>query len=101
MVFDDLVLHHAHTGFLYCHLCQRDSGFVGSHCGSKKDFIHLLLCIGGKYLLCLAHLFHARLQSIHIINDHLCIFGCHLVHPPLVSLVCISLLIVILLTLFF
>ena len=52
----------AHTGLLYCHLCQRNSGFIGSHCSSKKDFVHLRLCIGGKYLLCLAPVSYTHLD---------------------------------------
>ena len=71
MVFDDLVLHDAHAGLLARHLRQRDAGLVGRHRCGKKDFVHLLLGIGCKFLLGFAHFLHALLQRLHGIDDRI------------------------------
>ena len=56
VVLDDLILHYAHTGFGYGLLGQRNAHPVGGGGGGQKNFIHLLLRISGKFLLCRAAL---------------------------------------------
>ena len=56
VVLDDLILHYAHTGFGYGLLGQRNAHLIGCGSGSQKNFIHLLLRISGKFLLCRAAL---------------------------------------------
>ncbi len=51
MVLDDFVFHHAHAGFLYRELGQRDARLVGGGCGREEDCIHLFLRERGKLLL--------------------------------------------------
>ena len=38
---------------------------------AKKDFVHLLLGIGCKFLLGFAHFLHALLQRLHGIDDRI------------------------------
>ena len=56
VVLDDLILHYAHTGFGYGLLGQRNAHLIGCGSGGQKNFIHLLLRISGKFLLCRAAL---------------------------------------------
>ena len=56
VVLDDLILHYAHTGFGYGLLGQRNAHLVGGSSCGQKNFIHLLLRISGKFLLCRAAL---------------------------------------------
>ena len=51
VVLDDLILHHAHAGFGYRLLGQRNAHPVGGGGGGQENLIHLLLGIGGKFLL--------------------------------------------------
>ncbi len=46
VVLDDLVLHHAHAGFLHGHLGQGDALHVGGLGGLKENAVHLLLGVG-------------------------------------------------------
>ena len=57
---------------------------------TSRAMIDVFLCIGRKYCLRFAHLFHASLERIHIVND--CNFrlrcirlGCHIVFPPVLK----------------
>ena len=69
VILDHLVLQHAHAGFLHCHAGKRDAGLVGRCSRSEKDRIHLLLGIGSKLLLRLAHLGHLGRQRFYRVDD--------------------------------
>ena len=82
VVFDDLILHDAHSGLGDRGLRQRDPGLVrGSRCG-KENPVHLLLCIGGVDSLrgldpC--NLLLKRFQGVNIgifsVHNHQLLFG--------------------------
>src|SRR5699024_4332380 len=69
VVLNNLVLNYTHAGLLFSHLCQRNSCLVCCHGSGKKDFVYLFLCVSSKNFLCLAHLFHARLECFYVVND--------------------------------
>ena len=54
VVFDDLILHNAHSGLFHSHLCQGNPHFVGGDGGGLEDFIYLLLCVFRENALRLA-----------------------------------------------
>ena len=51
MVLNDLVLHHAHAGFLHGKLCQGNPQLIGGSGSGQKNLIHLLLGVFGILLL--------------------------------------------------
>ena len=69
VVLDDLVLHHAHAGFLHGHFGKRNAGLVGGDGRGLEDTVHLLLGVGGKLLLGLAHLGQGFLKALHAVHD--------------------------------
>ncbi len=69
VVFDHLILHHAHAGFLHGQLGQGDALLVGSDGGRQENAVYLLLGIGGKALLRRAHAGNRSLQLFYAVND--------------------------------
>ena len=55
MVFDNFVFHNAHPAFLGGHLRQRNAQRTHFQGDAFKNFVNLLLRIGGKNLLCGAY----------------------------------------------
>ena len=79
VVLDDLILHHAHAGFLNRHFGQRDARLVGCHRRFEEDAVYLLLREFCKLALRLAHDGHALLKRFHGVNRSEFL---HIVHPP-------------------
>ena len=50
MVFDYLILYHAHARFLDSHFRKRNTFLVGSGCRSKENLVDLFLRVGRKLL---------------------------------------------------
>ena len=69
VVFDHLILHHAHAGFLHGQLGQGDALLVGGDGGRQENAVYLLLGIGGKALLRRAHAGNRSLQLFYAVND--------------------------------
>ena len=69
MVLDDLVLDDASAGILDCELGERDARLVRRHGGLVEDLVYLLLSVGGKDLLSLAHARELCLESVDGIDD--------------------------------
>ena len=51
VVLDDLVFHDAHAGLFHGGFGKRNPGPVGGSGGSQEDPVHLLLGVGGVFLL--------------------------------------------------
>ena len=70
MIFDYFILNNTTSGFLNCLLCKWNTHFVRCNCCRIKNLVNLLLCIGGKDFLRLAHRLHLRFQRFHIVNKY-------------------------------
>ena len=85
VIFDDLVLQHAHTGLFAGHPGKGDSLLIGCHGRLKEDAVHLLLGEGGEDFLGFAHGCHFFFQQFYVALGfgylvHFCLFR-H-VKPP-------------------
>ena len=69
MVLDDLVLEHTAAGLLDRELGERDARLVGGHGRLVEDLVNLLLRVGCKDLLGLAHLRELGLESLDRVDD--------------------------------
>ena len=69
MIFDDLILHNAHTRLFYGKFCKRDPRPVGSECRAVKDLIHLFLRIRCIFSLGGPHARQEFFQRILIFNE--------------------------------
>ena len=69
MVLDDLVLENTAASLLDGHLGQRDAGLVGCHRGLVEDLVYLLLGVGSKNPLGLAHKLELGLKGFDRIYD--------------------------------
>ena len=69
IVFDDLVLDHAHACFFNCELGKTDSCHIGGDGGSLEDLVHLLLRVCGKLLLSFLDLFDLGFEGFYRINE--------------------------------
>ena len=74
MVFDHFVFHNAHAGLFDSQFGQRDAHFVG--CGGRrlKDFVYLLLRVGGEDLLRFAY---TSQRCFHAVHDVVLLVICH------------------------
>ena len=73
VVFDDLVLHHAHARLLDGHLGQRQAHLVCGHGRREEDAVHLFLRKLGILLLCGPHQGEFFLQAFHTVHGFACI----------------------------
>ena len=73
VVLDDLVFHYAHTGFRHSHLGQGNPLHIGCFCCLIENLVYLLLGVGGKPLLGLAHCLHLLSQGFYAVNEFWCV----------------------------
>ena len=81
VIFNHLVFHNAHAGFLHGHPGQRNPGLIGGRGGGQKDPVHLLLGEVRVDPLCGAHPADGRVQRFHTVH-HVKSLGFHTA-PPL------------------
>ena len=69
VIFDHLVLKHAHARLFHRHFCQRNARLIGRGRRRKENIIHLLLCIRGKLFLCRTHPTQHLFQRLFVVHD--------------------------------
>ena len=74
VVLDDLVLHHAHAGFLHGHAGQGNPGLVGRGGRGQEDGVHLLLGIGGEAPLGGPYPGDSLLERLYAVNNQIVLF---------------------------
>ena len=77
VVLDDLVFHDAHAGLFDRVLGQRDTRLVGRKRRLIEDLVHLLLGVGRKDGLGLAHLGEGALELVIRLDDEVRFLFCH------------------------